>query len=315
MCPAQTGFWSAGTEAVCLTDDSFSSRICCCRLSICCCWTADGCSAATGGATGTGAAICCGATGGWAVTGAEEAFSASASSSCRLETSDLRIRIDRPSDLAATGSFADPKSTMITTATIRIFHGLSNRSANISVLFGGDEAPPQSGLFMASVHVRPPAQETPRTAWRMRADQLPGWFSARCVGGQRGRRVLPDLRAEVLRRGDPAVFTQPHRQPADPARVRGAQPDTEPAVAEFLRRLTWVILRHPPARRGDLDRDVHIVGGRPEQPLIDVHRLRVLRHRGRDAEHVDAEDPVQPEEPDAFGAAAPALQVRPALNH
>ena len=32
---------------------------------------------------------------------------------------------------------ADPKSTMSTTATIRIFHGLSNRSPIMSVLYGG----------------------------------------------------------------------------------------------------------------------------------------------------------------------------------
>src|SRR6516164_1837163 len=38
------------------------------------------------------------------------------------------MRIDWPSERAACGSFFDPNSTMITTATIRIFHGLSNRS-------------------------------------------------------------------------------------------------------------------------------------------------------------------------------------------
>src|SRR5215471_392495 len=38
------------------------------------------------------------------------------------------MRIDWPSERAAPGSFFDPNSTMITKATIRIFHGLSNRS-------------------------------------------------------------------------------------------------------------------------------------------------------------------------------------------
>src|SRR5215831_11386259 len=38
------------------------------------------------------------------------------------------MRIDWPSERAAAGSLRDPNSTMITTATIRIFHGLSNRS-------------------------------------------------------------------------------------------------------------------------------------------------------------------------------------------
>jgi hypothetical protein len=47
------------------------------------------------------------------------------------------MRIDLPSERAAPGSLADPKSTMSTTATIRIFHGLSNRSPIMSVLYGG----------------------------------------------------------------------------------------------------------------------------------------------------------------------------------
>jgi hypothetical protein len=38
------------------------------------------------------------------------------------------MRIDWPSERAAAGSFLDPNSTMITTATIKIFHGLSNKS-------------------------------------------------------------------------------------------------------------------------------------------------------------------------------------------
>src|SRR5260370_8576109 len=59
---------------------------------------------------------------------------ATGSSSCRLLTSVFRMRIDWPRDRAACGSFFDPNSTISTTATIRIFHGLSNRSPITSVL-------------------------------------------------------------------------------------------------------------------------------------------------------------------------------------
>src|SRR5579863_8355456 len=44
------------------------------------------------------------------------------------------MRMDWPSERAACGSFFDPNSTISTTATIRIFHGLSNRSPIMSVL-------------------------------------------------------------------------------------------------------------------------------------------------------------------------------------
>jgi hypothetical protein len=47
------------------------------------------------------------------------------------------MRIDWPSERAAAGSFFDPNSTMITRATIRIFHGLSNRSPIMDVLLSG----------------------------------------------------------------------------------------------------------------------------------------------------------------------------------
>jgi hypothetical protein len=47
------------------------------------------------------------------------------------------MRIDWPSERAADGSFFDPNNTMITTATIRIFHGLSNRSPIMFVLLSG----------------------------------------------------------------------------------------------------------------------------------------------------------------------------------
>src|SRR5580693_2736494 len=62
---------------------------------------------------------------------------ATGSSSCRLPTSVFRMRIDWPRDRAACGSFFDPNSTISTTATIRIFHGLSNRSPIMSVLLLG----------------------------------------------------------------------------------------------------------------------------------------------------------------------------------
>ena len=42
--------------------------------------------------------------------------------------------MDFPSERAASGSLRDPNSTMIRTAMIAIFHGLSNRSPIICVL-------------------------------------------------------------------------------------------------------------------------------------------------------------------------------------
>src|SRR5215510_9775555 len=47
------------------------------------------------------------------------------------------MRIDWPSERAAPGSFFDPNNTMITKATIRIFHGLSNRSPIILKILSG----------------------------------------------------------------------------------------------------------------------------------------------------------------------------------
>jgi len=46
----------------------------------------------------------------------------------------FRMRIDLPSDRAASGSFFDPNSTISTTATIKIFHGLSKRSPIMAIL-------------------------------------------------------------------------------------------------------------------------------------------------------------------------------------
>ena len=62
------------------------------------------------------------------------------SSSCRPCTSFFKMRIDWPSERAASGSFFDPNSTMSTTATIRIFQGLSKRSLNMSVLHSQGDA-------------------------------------------------------------------------------------------------------------------------------------------------------------------------------
>jgi hypothetical protein len=45
------------------------------------------------------------------------------------------MRIDLPSERAASGSFFDPNSTISTTATISTFQGLSNRSPIMSVLY------------------------------------------------------------------------------------------------------------------------------------------------------------------------------------
>src|SRR4029077_6305810 len=59
------------------------------------------------------------------------------------------MRIDWPSERAADGSFFDPNSTMITTAAIRIFHGLSNRSPIMFVLLSG-QSPYGRGLRQIS---------------------------------------------------------------------------------------------------------------------------------------------------------------------
>ena len=46
-------------------------------------------------------------------------------------TSALRIRMDRPSDRAASGIFLPPKSMINTAAMMSSFHGLSNRSPSM----------------------------------------------------------------------------------------------------------------------------------------------------------------------------------------
>jgi len=78
---------------------------------------------------------------------------ATGSSSCRLLTSVFRMRIDWPRDRAACGSFFDPNSTISTTATMSIFHGLSNRSPIISALFSGENFPRAVGVPAADCTV------------------------------------------------------------------------------------------------------------------------------------------------------------------
>src|SRR5579859_6456709 len=76
------------------------------------------------------------------------------SSSCSSWISVLRILIDLPSDRAASGSFFDPNSTRTTTAMMRIFQGLSNRSPSISALFSGEPSPHGLGFPAADCTVR-----------------------------------------------------------------------------------------------------------------------------------------------------------------
>jgi hypothetical protein len=52
-----------------------------------------------------------------------------------LPTSVFRMRMDLPSERAASGSFFDPNSTISTMATISTFQGLSNRSPIMSILY------------------------------------------------------------------------------------------------------------------------------------------------------------------------------------
>src|SRR5579859_620082 len=99
----------------------------------------------------TGAAV------GWSWAGVETGalcVVAVSLSSCRPCTSVLRMRIDWPSERAAAGSLRDPNSTMITIATIRIFHGLSNRSANIICVLKvtGDESHGRGLALPSSLH-------------------------------------------------------------------------------------------------------------------------------------------------------------------
>ena len=68
--------------------------------------------------------------------------------------------MDWPSERAAWGSFLDPNSTMITTAMIKIFHGLSNRSPIMSVLFNAGD------VFSARVYTRPRASRSFRRSNR-----------------------------------------------------------------------------------------------------------------------------------------------------
>src|ERR1039457_5746650 len=103
------------------------------------------------------------------------------------------MRMDLPSDRAAWGSFFEPKSTMSTTATMSIFHGLSNRSPIISALFSRRRVPALGQLPTGSLHV-PDSR----------------------VLCQRSQCVIPDPGRELRWRDDPPFLPQPQREPPYP---------------------------------------------------------------------------------------------------
>src|SRR5580693_3893591 len=119
---------------------------------------------------------------------------ATGSSSCRLLTSVFRMRIDWPRDRAACGSFFDPNSTISTTATIRIFHGLSNRSPIMSVLLEQETSFCLS--FWARVYTAAP-YGGPSGCWLQVA-------VSHHVIRKRSRSGLVDFGNQLGRRQDPA---------------------------------------------------------------------------------------------------------------
>ena len=154
-----------------------------------------------------------------------------------LPTSVFRMRIDLPRDRAASGSFFDPNSTMITTATIRIFHGLSNRSPIMSVLYQQGDVLLGQSLHGGLTRERFPAANGARLISPLCSLNL--LFGARRAtdglndiireGGRGGR---TDVGGQRGRRDDPAVLAELQGQPPHPARIRGAQHHPQAAVGQ-----------------------------------------------------------------------------------
>src|SRR5262249_4401365 len=168
-----------------------------------------------------------------------------------------------PIDLAAFGSFAEPKSTTSTTSTIRMCHGLSKS--------------PISLLSFSRRTLPTLRQRYPSGTWYAQTgagSPLRGRVGVCSVRGEGRGGVRPDGRREHGRRHDAPVFTQAQGQPAGPCHVRGAQGHPEPPVAQFGHVLARVVLGHPAPPRGQLEYDAHVVGRGPEQALVHVHRLR-----------------------------------------
>src|SRR5260370_29185781 len=105
------------------------------------------------------------------------------------------MRIDWPRERAACGSFFDPNSTISTTATIRIFQGLSNRSPIMSVPHLAPETPS-----------RPESTRQPRNRRFVLAD---GARQYDVVGQGTGTRV-PDFGHQFGPRDSPPAPAQPH---------------------------------------------------------------------------------------------------------
>ena len=91
--------------------------------------------------------------------------------------------------------------------------------------------------------------------------------------------------------------------------VRCAQPDQEAPIRQLLDGLQRVGLGHPACGRRELEGDEHVVRRWREQLVCHVARAGLGRYLRRDLEHLDGGDPVEPEESDPLGPAAPALEV------
>ena len=119
-----------------------------------------------------------------------------------------------------------------------------------------------------------------------------------------------------LGRGDhPPVLAEPQRQPPDPPGIRRPERNPEPPVAGVRRPPRTGSTRRPSARprpaRARPARPAPTAGTGPSP------RRRAWPRAGTSAATSSTrqpEHPVQPEQPDRLGAAAPRLQVRPALH-
>src|SRR5215470_6646783 len=161
-----------------------------------------------------------------------------------------------PIDLAALGSFAEPKSKTSTSSTMRMCHGLSK--SPISLLSLDRRTLPSA------------RQRNPSGTWYAETggnSPLPGRRAApagvRAVCAEGCAGVGPDRRRERGRRQDVTVLAEPQRQPAGPRRVGGAQGHPEPPVAQLGHVLARVVLGHPAAPRGQVEDHAHVAGGGP----------------------------------------------------
>src|SRR5712692_131566 len=199
--------------------------------------------------------------------------------------------IDWPRAFAAPGSLVEPNSSSTTTSKMMMCGALGS---NIAL-------PIQSGREVGTGRPTcPVSYSTCDSAGLTRSVARSG------VVRQRGRRVLPDLLGQLGRRAYPAVFTEPEREPPHPAGVRRAQHDAQTAVTAVADLLARVIVGDPPASLRQLEFDVNVLRRRSEQlPGVHVDVLGALRRLGGQVKHGQREHPVEPEQPDSLGAAAP----------